>query len=623
MSSRSWPVSLILGIGLVFLYAGERIVESGTSRAVMSGLGAVIVLFAAGLRFIRSRQASADRSTVESWLLYLQLGVVGSLLLYLLQSDLWAKIAGETLQTHSPKLAGSLAALWPAVLAVTALPLVLMEFAYASMERAPKVELGRMREAMYSGLGLGFGLVFALAFQYVASERDAKADFSYFRTSKPGDATRKLVASLDEPLKVSMFFPPANDVGDEVRSYFDDLKKESTRLEVEDLDQPLEPVKSKELGVSGNGTVVISKGGRKESLNIGTDLEKSRTNLKGLDADVQKKLLLVAKSKRTIYLTAGHGERTEDPLNTTDQRATISLLRNELKSQNFELKKLSAAEGLGSEIPKDAAAVLVLGPQQDFDSAEAKVLEDYENKGGKVLIAVDPEAGSDFKDLLSPLAVKFNPTVLANDAVFIRSTHGPSDRTILATSSYSSHPVASSVGRQNLPTVFYTSGSLEELPQHNANTVVDFTVRAHAQTWDDLNNNFQADTPPEVRKAYGLVTSITRRAPSNKIEEELRAVVMADSDALGDIVLSQIKPNQGLVLDMLKWLVGEEKIMGLTNSEADVAIVRTRQQDMVWFYATIFLAPAVVIIAGFFMRRRKPKTPAVSAPPSKPKEATS
>ena len=47
MSTRSWPVSLIFGIGLVFLYIGERIVESGTSRAIMSGLGAVIVLFAA------------------------------------------------------------------------------------------------------------------------------------------------------------------------------------------------------------------------------------------------------------------------------------------------------------------------------------------------------------------------------------------------------------------------------------------------------------------------------------------------------------------------------------------------------------------------------------------------
>ena len=98
------------------------------------------------------------------------------------------------------------------MIAIVLPPLVLMEVGYFAMTRAPKVELLRMREAMYSGLGLGFALVFAVATQYVSSERDHRADFSYFRTSKPGDATRKLVASLDEPLKISLFFPPANDV---------------------------------------------------------------------------------------------------------------------------------------------------------------------------------------------------------------------------------------------------------------------------------------------------------------------------------------------------------------------------------------------------------------------------
>jgi hypothetical protein len=116
--------------------------------------------------------------------------------------------------------------------------------------------------------------------------------------------------------------------------------------------------------------------------------------------------------------------------------------------------------------------------------------------------------------------------------------------------------------------------------------------------------------PPEVKKAYGLVAAVSRRSPSNKLEEELRAVVIGDSDALGDVVLSQVRTNQALVLDTLKWLFGEERTMGLTNSETDVAIVRTRQQDMVWFYSTIFLAPAVVVGLGFFARRKGKRTTA-------------
>ncbi|MBL8951321.1 MAG: Gldg family protein [Myxococcaceae bacterium] len=607
ISSRSYPVSIIFGLGLAFLYVGERITETGNNRAILSGLGALVVLFAIGLRLTRMRGVSADRAAVERAFLLLQLTGVAALFLYFVQSDLWAKVATATLDTTSPKLAGVLAALWPALLAIAVLPQVLMEFAYAAMARAKLVELGRMREATWSGLGLAFAFVFAMAGYYVASERDGRVDLSYFRTTKPGDATRKLVASLDEPVKVALFFPKANDVAEEVKSYFEDLKAESKLLEVEELDHPLEPVKARELGVSGNGTIVVSKGSRKESMVIGTDIEKARSALRGLDQDVQKRLLLVARGKRVIYLTQGHGERREEPIGSIDQRATISALRNKLREQNYELKNLSTAEGLGAEVPKDAAAVLILGPTQPFSEPEAKTLEEYGKRGGKLLIALDPEAGLDFKELVQPLGLKFDPTMLANDAVFIRSQGGPSDRSILATSSFSSHPVAGTVGRAGSPTVFLTSGSVDELPAHPAELTVDFTVRANAQTFNDLNNNFNADPPGETRKSYGLVASVTRRAPSNKLEEELRVVVMADSDAVGDIVLPQVQTNQALVLDTLKWLFGEERTMGLTNSETDVAIVRTRQQDQVWFYLTIFLAPAAVLLVGFFARRKKPK----------------
>lgn len=605
--SRSWPVSVIFGIGLVLIYVGERITESASSRAILSGLGAIVVLFSIGLRFIRSGQASGERAVVEKSFIDFQVIGLGALLLYFIQSDLWAKVGGATVDSTSPKLAGAMAVLWPALLAVAVLPTLLMEFAYAAMARATRVELGRMKEATFSGLGLAFALVFAMACQYVASERDTRADLSYFRTAKAGDATRKLVASLDEPVKVSLFFPPANDVSEEVKSYFEDLKAESSKLEVELLDHPLEPTKARELGVSGNGTIVISKGSRKESMVIGTELEKARSSLRGLDQDIQKRLLLVAKSKRIIYLTQGHGERREEPVGSIDQRATISGLRGELRNQNYDLKTLSAAEGLGVEVPKDAAAVLILGPTTPFSEPEAKAIEEYGKRGGKLLIALDPESGLDFAELVKPLGLKFDPAVLANDTVFIRSAGGPSDRSILATTSFSSHPVATTVGRAGSPVVFLTSGAVDELPAHAADLVVDFSVRANSQTFNDLNNNFQADVPPEVRKSYGLVASVTRRAASNKLEEELRAVVMADSDAVGDVVLAQVRTNQALVLDTLKWLFGEERTMGLTNSESDVAIVRTRQQDMIWFYSTIFLAPAAVVLAGYFASRRRSK----------------
>jgi hypothetical protein len=43
---------------------------------------------------------------------------------------------------------------------------------------------------------------------------------------------------------------------------------------------------------------------------------------------------------------------------------------------------------------------------------------------------------------------------------------------------------------------------------------------------------------------------------------------------------------------------------GATNTEEDLHIEHTKQQDLVWFYSTIFGIPALVLAAGLFVRRR-------------------
>ncbi len=606
MKRASFPVAILLATGLLMLWVGERVFEAGTGRLVLSSLGVTLAVGSTLWRLMRARAATAGAAQVEKALLGLQVVALAAVAMYFAQSDALAKVDGAMLSASSPKLSGALSALWPAVMAAAVIPISLIELAYAAMAKAPTVEVGRVRDAMYSGLGAAGLLTFAVTALYVATERDTKVDFSYFRTTRPGEATRRLAQSLDEPVIAAMFFPPANEVSEQVQAYFDDLKKDAPKLQVLILDHALEPVRAKEFGVSGNGVIVLSKGARHESIYLGTELEKAKSQLRGLDQDVQKRLLMVARSKKTIYLTAGHGERTEEPLGGSDQRAAISLLYGELKAQNYELKSLSGAEGLGQEVPKDAAAVMVLGPTQQFQAPEAKALSDFGKRGGKLFIALDPENGLNFNELLEPMGLKFIAVILANDVAYARKTYTPSDRTIIGTKTFSSHPSVTTNGRSGFPMFFSGAGILEELPTHPAEISIDFAVRAEPATWNDLNRNYQADVPPEVRKAYGIVAAVTRRkVGSTRVEDELRALVVSDSDAIADEVLGVSKGNGYLVVDGLKWLFGDEQLQGIVNQETDVAISRTTTQDKVWFWTTIFLGPMAVLAAGMVLRRRK------------------
>lgn len=606
-------LSIILVVGLALAWIGERIVENPTARYGLTGVGAALVVIATIVRFGRSRGPGAPGvlRTLRNFAL-LHLAALVGFVLYLLQSDLFTKATGTALSSGSPKLAGALGVLWPVLVVGALITTLLMELSFASMAKSPALEDGRMNEAMLSGLGLACALTFAFSMQYVATERDVKADFSYFRVAKAGDATIKLVASLDEPLEAFLFFPPASDAAEAVEGYFKELEAASPQLKVQRLDHALEPSKARELGVSGNGTVLLKKGGRKESLFIGTEVEKAKAQLRGLDAEVQKRLLQVAKSRRTVYLTGGHGERTQDPTNGMDQRATIEILFKTLQDQNFDVRQLTTAEGLGNEIPKDAAAVFVIGPTRAFTEPEAKALEAYEQRGGRLFIALDPEATLPFDELLKPLGLSFKPQPLAQErgTANVRPPPGLADRINIGTRTFSSHPSVSYLGRSNVPVLMLGAGGLEELPQHPADLTLDFAVRTLADAWNDANNNFEFDTNAgETKKAWGVVTAVERRAKSNKTEEAMRVLVLGDSDGVADLVLQQLPGNQYLVLDGFKWLLGDEQLAGVTNTEVDVPLTRTRQQDSAWFYGTTFLAPLGVVALGWFSRRRPKKQP--------------
>ena len=83
-----------------------------------------------------------------------------------------------------------------------------------------------------------------------------------------------------------------------------------------------------------------------------------------------------------------------------------ALNREILIDQGHDVRYLGAAEGLAADVPKDASLLLVIGPQKAFSAEETASINRFMDKGGKMLMALDPEAGLDFKDILTPFALK-------------------------------------------------------------------------------------------------------------------------------------------------------------------------------------------------------------------------
>lgn len=605
----SWPGSALVLLGLALVFVGERAIGTGGARVAVTALGLGLIAVAVAARIIRLLRATGERKAVERLLLVLYVLGAAGVLLYFLQGELGAALTGGALSSRAPRLAVVLQALFPALLAASVIPLVLVELSYATMARAPVIEAGRVRDAASTGLGLAAALVFAFSAVFVATARDVKWDLSYFRTARPGEATRNIVRGLDAPLRVSLFFPPANEVREQVADYFGDLARESPQLVLESYDQAIDVARARELGVTGNGTVVIHRdGGRKELLSMALELERARSQLRNLDQDAQKRLLMVARGRKAIYLTAGHGERSEVKVDATDQRAGISMLRRAFEVQNLEVKPLGVAEGLASEVPGDAAAVLVLGPTERFAAEEIAALRRYFERGGRLLVALDPEARADHGPLVAPFGFRFQAVTLANDEAHVRRSHQLSDRSLIGTATYASHASISTLARygNRAPMVFINAGYLEELSPPLADVATDVTVRAHPRTWNDRDGNFEFNPPAEERQAFTLAAVATRKVgQATDDKNQGRAILVADSDAFTDLVLESFPGNAYFAADGLRWLVGEEHLAGETVTEEDTPVEHTRRQDMVWFYSSVFLMPALVLGAGLLVTRNR------------------
>jgi hypothetical protein len=669
-----WLLPLYVG-GLALVLVGERVLSGLEKGAgVVTALGVLSVVLATALRFSPKFKTQGERANIERLFSLLSVAGLVALAIYYVTTDSGADRFGLSKLTaekrdHAIEL---LRVLWVSLLTLSVVPQIFAEFALRPMRRAERPEARRVKAAAMAGGALAMVVVYGSLLVYASGGIQKKWDYSYFKTSRPGEATLKIAKSISEPIRVVAFFPDINEVRPEVESYLKEVAASSPKLKVEVRDRLLAPKLAKELRASQDGVVILSKGSATYTLNIGADINAARPKLQTLDRDFQEQLLKAVRSHKTVYFTVGHGEINDtSKAGTENDGRTANIAKLLLQKQNVTVKELGLAQGLGREVPADADAVVVLGPSESFSPEEIGSLQRFADAGGHLLLALDPESTSSMNlvgaeegkaaaeataepspaaapsgkpasatsagakaaappapktpppphlaALVGITGLTLSPDLLANETQHIVVRANDSDRTRLQISSFSSHASVSTLSR-NAPRaaiVVFGSGSLDK-PQNMVGKV-DFTVRTPGGTFNDANHNFKHDKDTEKSQVYNIAAAVTRPATGAVSEppkpdakgkdkkpepKEMRAFVTADVDLFSDLVLTNVIGNQILFVDAMRWLVGEESYAGATNTEEDLHIEHTKQEDLAWFYSTIFGIPALVLGVGLLIRRR-------------------
>jgi hypothetical protein len=611
----SWGSLLLPGYlaGLVLVFIGERIVGSDGVRYASTGLGLLLATVTTALRFAGSGTAAGERGRAERVLAFFSTGGLAALAIYFAESTEAGRrifgIAAAKPEVRA-RIDGAATVMWVSLLLLSVLPLIMGELALGPMRRAAMIETRRVRTALQSGIILAAAAIYCALFTYAAGEVDAKVDYSYFRTARPSESTRNIARTASEAITVRAFFPQLNDVGVEVAGYLRELSRAAPNVNVEEVDRLLSPSVAKEAKVTSDGVVVLTRGTVHETLTVGTDMKVAAGKLKTLDADFQKVLLKVMREAHTAYLTIGHGELTENRPDAAEGR-TGKKLRKLLENLNYTVKDLGITQGLATDVPADATLVLAIGPSQAFLPEEVATLQRYADRGGHLLLALDPEAKVDLEPLAAVAGLAWSPTVLANDKMYLRRRFNNSDRANLGTNRFSSHASVSTLSRNSARAVvvFPGASSLDKKPGGDGALKIDFAVKAMPDTFEDKAGTFEYDAAADgKRQAFNLVASVSKPAPvpagyKGKDPPEFRAFVLADADAVSDAAFTQ-EANVLLAADALRWLGGEESFSGALTTGEDVRIEHTKAKDQIWFWSTLGGVPLLVLGVGLVVSRR-------------------
>lgn len=608
-----WPTAAYL-VGMVLLFVGERMVGGvGALRMALSTVGLMLAVFSLGLRSLRWASAGTPEKAVHGrQAVFTAVGLV-AVLMWALQGAPGEDLLSSWFTTESAqaRMRGVLGSVWPLVWLLATVPMVFVEASFGSMANHA-VERWRIIASARSGLVVVLALATLAFVNYTAAELEWKSDVSYQKRLTPSEATEKIIAGLGAPVEITLFYPPAHDVARDLLQYFSAVDALSEQIHVTQVDHAREPVLAKKLRASGNGVVALSQGEKNRLLRPGLEEAGAKRMLSKLDAEFQKELIKLTGKERVAYFTTGHGERhwTLSDQDKEEHRAGISDLKLILERLNYRTKELGVAQGLAGEIPDDATVVFVVGPRESLLPAEVQALVQYFKRGGRLAVFADPENDAELNPLLETLGLKMQRTRLANERLHAKMRFNESDRHLLYSNSFSSHPSVTTLSRMSsrVAVVLLEVGYLEaatgaDLPKAT------FTIRSMPETFADLNGNARFDTATEKRRIYDVAAAVSGKRPDAAAgdkgqDAELRAVVVADSDCVSDAVFRNAGNTQ-MAVDAVNWLVGEEAASGELDGSEDAKIVHTKEDDVMWFWGTIFGIPLLVLGVGLTAVRRR------------------
>src|SRR6266404_5694919 len=245
------------------------------------------------------------------------------------------------------------------------------------------------------------------------------------------DKTKRFLHTIKGKVRITVFFSRNTPISGDVSSLLTEYQYAAKgKIDIENIDPQRNLSRAKELFdkykvVSDEALLVIDYDGRNKTVKASEMAEIDQSGMatgegprvtafKGEQAITSAMIDLVEGKKNTIGYVTGHKEPSiaePSPLAMLQQQeqptSPISVLKTFIENENIKFQELNLFNE--PQIPAEIKTVMILGPQYDLSDREMKLLRDFWNKQGRILLLVDPSAKTPkLNAFLGEVGVKVN-----------------------------------------------------------------------------------------------------------------------------------------------------------------------------------------------------------------------
>lgn len=401
--------------------------------------------------------------------------------------------------------------------------------------------------------------------------------------------SQQVLKTLKQPVKVVLFETEPQPA---TRTLLESYQRQGKGLfRFEFIDPQAHPGLAQRYGAKNPGDVFLESGKRVEPLEA-TFAEANLTPaIQRVTSDLRSQ----------VYFIQGHGE-----LPLTGGQGSLSEALKSLKAESLLPQPLNLIQD--RQIPKDANAIVVAGAKQPFLDVEIKLLRQYLQQGGSLMLMLDPETKSGLEPLLQDWGIKLDNRLIV-DASGSGQLVGLGPAVPLVTR-YGQHPITKDFAPESV-SFFPLAQAVDSQPSQTFE--ISPLLFTGDQSWAESNPDsaqLQFDPARDRKGPLTLGVAIIRpnqTQPNQAVRAETRLVVIGDSDFATNGLISK-GLNGEMMLNAITWLSNRSDLaMAIRPKEAvnrrlDLTPQTSRVVSLI---ALGFLPLAAFGTAGIFWWRRR------------------